>query len=63
LGHFNDFWDLVILRLINLINSLIELILIKAHRNSYRSQFWHMYGGLTPDQVGTSNRADGGEGE
>lgn len=38
------------------------LILI-LDRNSYSSQFCYMYGGLTQDQVGTRNRADGGEGE
>ena len=51
LGQFDD-----LIKLFNLIGVLFN-------RNSYRSEFCHMYGRLTQNQVGKSNRADGGEGE
>ena len=36
---------------------------LKCHRNSYRSQFCHMYERITRDQVELSNQLDGGESE
>ena len=41
----------------------LRLNRVWSHRNSYRSQFCHMYERLTRDQVGLSNQPDGGEGE
>ena len=40
---------------------IFNFMKLNFHRNSYRSQFCHMYEGLTRDQVGSSNRPDGGE--